>query len=43
MVTLLRRFSLLGLVLAYDSGSYYELLKGDGESSGRFEGKPMQA
>ena len=36
-------FHLVGLVLVYDSGPNYELLKIEEKTSTRFEGKPMQA
>ncbi len=36
-------FHLVGLVLVYDSGSEYELLKIEKGAAGRFEGKPMQS
>ena len=36
-------FHLIGLVLAYDDGHQYELLKLEEHESPRFEGKPMVA
>ena len=41
--TFFAQFHLLGLVLSYDGGSGYELLKVEQGHSGWFEGKPMQA
>ncbi len=36
-------FHLVGLVLVYGGDSNYELVKVEGGSSARFEGKPLQA